>query len=223
MAQLEGLGYSRWAVHRLVRAKHLHRLYNGVYAVGHTRLSLHGHWMAAVLACGKDAVLSHYCAAALWDLQRAPGTRIDVMAPSNHKLAGVRCHTARSLPQQDRAVIDAIPVTSLNRTLLDQAQELSAQRLRSTLEAAQRRDLLDIGALKDLIARSAGHRGVKPLKAALAELGDEAPWTQSELETRFLELVRAAGLPEPSANVLVHGVLVDFYWPEHGLVVEIDG
>jgi very-short-patch-repair endonuclease len=179
--------------------------------------------MAAALACGPEAVLSHFAAAALWDLQRAPSLRIDVTAPRAHTLPGVHCHVARSLSDEDVATIDGIPVTSLNRTALDLAELLPAQRLCSTLETAQRRDLLDVRSLEALIVRSRGHRGVKPLKAALAQLRDEAPWTQSELERRFLELVRSTGLREPSANVVVAGELVDFHWPQSRVVVEVDG
>jgi very-short-patch-repair endonuclease len=125
--------------------------------------------------------------------------------------------------EKDRTTIDAIPVTSLYRTLLDQAATLSPQRLRSTLEAAQRRDLLDDRSLAAFLARSNGHWGYGPLSHAIRQLTDEAPWTQSELERRFLELIRAAGLPEPQCNVVVAGVVVDFYWPRQRLVVEIDG
>jgi very-short-patch-repair endonuclease len=123
----------------------------------------------------------------------------------------------------DRTWLDGIAVTSIERTVLDLAEVLSGQRLRSALEAAQRRDLLDPAKLNALLARSNGRRGVTPLRHALRDLHDEAPWTQSGMEQRALELVRDADLPEPQTNVLVDGVLVDFYWPEHNLVVELDG
>jgi very-short-patch-repair endonuclease len=220
---MEELGLGRGAIARRVRRAGLRRVHRGVYAVGAVRLADTGRWMAAVLACGPEAVLSHFAAAALWDLQRAPSKRIDVTAPGAHTLPGVHCHIARSLTKEDRATIDAIPVTSLNRTTLDLAAVQSPQRLRSTLEAAQRRDLLDVRSLDALIVRSRGHRGVQPLKAALAQLRNEAPWTQSELERRFLELIRSAGLSEPSVNVIVAGELVDFHWPARHLIVEVDG
>jgi len=221
--QLLPLGYTYRAIHGRERTGRLHRRRRGVYAVGHPRLSLRGEWMAAVLACGPEAVLSHYCAAALWNLQRPPSTRIDVTASSGHRLQGVRTHKARSLLQHDRTVIDGIPVTSIYRTLLDQAAQVPEQRLLTTVEDAQRRDLLDMRQLHDLLARSHGHRGVKPLTRAVAKLTDDPPWLQSTLERDFLELVRAAGLPEPSANVVICGEVVDFYWPRHHLVVELDG
>jgi very-short-patch-repair endonuclease len=207
---------------RRVRAGLWRRLYPGVYAAGHAPLSRTAPWLAAVLACGPEAVLSHHAAAALWQLRGAPTGAIDVTAPGKRRHPGVRSHTSRSLSPADRTVIDAIPVTSLERTLLDLAPLVSDQRLRTLLEAAQRRDLVDLNRFRALESRSSGHRGLPKLKRALAALNDEAPWTQSQLERRFLELIRAAGLPEPQCNVIVAGVLVDFFWPEQRLVAEVD-
>jgi very-short-patch-repair endonuclease len=119
-------------------------------------------------------------------------------------------------------VIDGIPVTSLNRTLLDIAPTVSDQRLRSYLEAAQRRDLLDVRSLEVLLARSPGRAGRGKVKAAADALTGEPPWLQSHGERQLLELVRAARLPEPSCNVLIAGELVDFVWQRQRLVVEID-
>jgi very-short-patch-repair endonuclease len=137
---------------------------------------------------------------------------------------GIRVHNVRSLDVSDTAEIDGIPVTSLPRTLLDYAEVArSHQQLRHALDAAERRELLDHGTLQSLLARSVGRRGAKRLRAAVGEMRGPAPWTQSGLERAFLALIREAGLPEPQANVLVAGELVDFFWPEYGLVVETDG
>jgi very-short-patch-repair endonuclease len=146
-----------------------------------------------------------------------------VTAPNGRLHSGVRCHTSCSLRRQDHTTIDGVPVTSIERTLLDLAAIYAPQRLRSTIEAAQRRDLLDRRRFDALLAHSAGHHGAGPLKRALAELGDEAPWTQSDLERHFLELIREARLPEPRTNVIVDGELVDVCWPAHNLIVELDG
>jgi very-short-patch-repair endonuclease len=220
--QLLRLGYTEHVIRRLVAAGWLHRIHRGVYAVGHARLSVKARWMAAVLACGPDAILSHGAAAALHELRAAPGV-IDVTTPGQRRVPGIRCHRSRCLQPSDRTVIDGIPVTSIGRTLLDEAESLSHQRLRTIVEAAQRRDLLDSRKLDPLLARSTGHRGATPLQQALNALHEQAPWTQSELERRFLELVRDAGLPEPQCNVVVDGVVVDCFWPRHNLVVELDG
>jgi very-short-patch-repair endonuclease len=220
--QLLNLGYSHRVIHARVKRGQLHRKHRGVYAVGHTRLTVRGKWMAAVLACGPDALLSHRAAAALWELRTAPTGPLDVTATSRHNIPGIRCHYVRAIHPDDRAEIDGIPVTSLARTLLDQAVTLPHQRMRTTLEAVERREILDFAQLDALLARSNGHRGVGRLRAALNELHGDPPWTQSDLEIRFLELIRGADLPEPRANVFVLGELVDFYWPEHNLVVEAD-
>jgi very-short-patch-repair endonuclease len=180
--------------------------------------------MAAVLACGEGALLSGPTAAALWDLQSVPSGPVDVTAAghSRRRIQGIRFHGVRSIHPDDRTVIDGIPVASLARTLLDRARTLHPQRLRTLMEQAQRRDLLDVGALDALLSRSRGRHGTAALRTVRNELNDEAPWTQSKLERSFLEFVRDRRLPEPQTNVLVDGCLVDCFWPEHNLIAELD-
>jgi predicted transcriptional regulator of viral defense system len=223
--QLRKLGYSRRQIEWLARRGHLHRLYRGVYAVGHKRLTTRGRWMAAVLAGGPEAVLSHRAAIALWDLRPVPSGPIDVTVPGRkrHGQNGVRIHNVRRLHPDDRTTLDGIPVTTVHRALLDYAEVAQFQQLRHAIDAAERRELLDGRELERLYARSKGRRGLKPLKEAVAELRGPAPWTQSELERRFLAMIRQAGLPEPQTNKFVEGFLVDLWWPEARLVVEIDG
>jgi very-short-patch-repair endonuclease len=223
--QLLKLGFSRDDIRGLTDQCHLQRLYRGVYAVGHKRLTTRGRWMAAVLAGGPNAVLSHRAAIALWDLRPVPSGPIDVTVPGRKRdgQGGVRIHNVRRLHDDDRTTLDGIPVTAVHRTLLDYAEVAYFQQLRHALDTAERRDLLDGRELDRLYERSRGRHGLKPLKAAVAELQGSAPWTQSELERQFLALIRAAGLPEPQTNVFVEGFLVDCWWPEPKLVVELDG
>lgn len=222
--QLRTLGYSPREIRSLVERGHLHRLYRGVYAVGHRRLTVRGRWMAAVLACGPRAVLSHRAASALWDLRPIPSGSIDVTVPGRSRKGqgGIRIHNVRRLHDDDRTVHDGIPVTALHRTLLDYAEVAHFQQLRHAVDAAERRDRLDGRELERLYERGRGRRGLKHLKAAVAKLKGSAPWTQSELERQFLAMIREAGLPEPRTNVFVEGFLVDLWWPESRLVVEID-
>jgi putative AbiEi antitoxin of type IV toxin-antitoxin system/uncharacterized protein DUF559 len=220
--QLATLGFSRSAIRRMCERGWLFRIHRGVYAVGHPRLTLHGRWMAAVLACGPEAVLSHHQAAALHDLRRAPWSPIHVTAPGLRDHIGVDCHVARGMRGRPHVIIDGIPVTSVERVFLDMAAVLGPQRLRSLLEAAQRKGSFEYDRVLYAIERSNGHTGVGSLRAALASLGDSAPATRSGLEILFLELIRAAGLPEPSVNVIAAGDVVDFYWPQFSLVVEVD-
>ena len=181
--------------------------------------------MAAVLAGGPDAILSHRAAAALWELRPVPRGPVDVtiLVRSRKGKGAVRFHGVRRLHPEDRALVDGIPVTELHRSLLDYAEVSKPQQLRLALEAADRRELLDLRKLEALYARTSGRRELKPLKATLAELRGPAPWTQSELERRFLALIREHGLPEPQCNVLVEGFLIDCWWPAARLVVEVDG
>ncbi len=225
-AQLSCLGYSVQALKTRAGTGRLHRLHRGVYAVGHTRLTVRGRWLAAVLACGDGAFLSHRAAAALHDLIPVGGGDIDVTGPSRRTIPGIHSHASRLIVAgSDTTILDAIPVATVSRTLLDLAglSTVSAQRLRSIAEQAQRCGRLDLRGLDDVLGRAGGRAGVTRLRAVLAELDDEPPWIQSPAEGALLELVRVARLPEPRTNVLVAGRLVDAYWPAQRLVVEIDG
>jgi very-short-patch-repair endonuclease len=182
--------------------------------------------MAAVLACGPDALLSHRHALTLWEVRPSSSGAIDVTVPGRATKPGPRVvcvHSSLTLADQDRAQVDGIPVTSLARAILDYAATAGAQRTRLALEKAERMGFLIGRELDELLERNARHHGTRTLRVALAGLRGPAPWTQSELEDRFLALVRAAGLPEPEMNVLVEGELVDALWRDARLIVEVDG
>ncbi|MGI8804730.1 MAG: type IV toxin-antitoxin system AbiEi family antitoxin domain-containing protein [Thermoleophilaceae bacterium] len=221
--QLASLGFAAGAIQRRVRAGRLKPLHKGVYAVGHRSLTLHGHWMAAVLACGPGAMLSHRDAAELWGLRESAAAAIDVTAigRSRHSQPGIRVHRPRSLHPEDRTIRDGIPVTSLARTLLDLAEVLNPRQLDHAVEEAERRRLLDLRAIERLLRRSRGHRGVRPLRKALA---GQLPGlgARSELERRFVDLCRDGGLPLPALNTSVERFTVDALWPKERLVVELD-
>ncbi len=221
--QLRELGLTERMVDVAMADGRLHRLHRGVYAVGHRKLDQNGRWLAAVLACGPDAVLSHRSAVALWKLRPAHAGPIDVsvLARGRPSRPGVTVHCVRALPSDERQRRDGIPVTTLDRTLLDYAEVADPQELRLVIDAADRRDLFDLRSLEALLARARGRRGLAALRNALAVSGP-APETRSELERQTLAFVRAHGIPEPQCNVLVHGVLVDCFWPQARLVVEVD-
>lgn len=222
MWQLLEIGHSRDTVQRMLAAGELLPIHRGTYAVGHKRLTIKSHCMAAVLACGPQAVLSHHAAAALWDLRPSPQGRIDVTVTVRRSHEGVRCHVSRSLPPRERTIIDGIPVTTLSRTLLDYAEIALPRQLRAALEAAERQNLLDARRIEETIASHHGRRAIKPLREALAQLTGEAPWLQPGPEEVLYDLLRDAGLPLPRTNVLVEGELVDCVWPEQRLIVEVD-
>jgi very-short-patch-repair endonuclease len=225
-AQLRGCGVAAATVDYWVRAGRLHVLHRGVYAVGHRVLRREGRYLAAVLACGPGAVLSHRSAAAHWGILGTDQARIDVTAPaSRHGTSGIRLHRARSLDAHDTTTHEGIPITTIARTLLDLAATVRPDRLERAFAQALRLRVYDHRAITELLARTHGHRG----RAALQQTTARDPkLTKNRFEARFLALVRDAGLPEPLVNhvldALDHGRCeVDFYWPTHHLIVETDG
>jgi very-short-patch-repair endonuclease len=221
LRQLEACGYTRFAVARAVAAGEFRRIHRGVFFIGHGSLSFKGCCMAAALACGPDALISHHAAAALHDLRPVPQGKIDVTALGKRRHHGVRAHVVRTMPTA--TTIDAIPTTTLERTYLDYAEQATPRQLTAALEAAQRRNLLDLRMLRQIIDHSRGRRGLKPLAAAIAQLTDDPAWTQSDLERDFRELIRGTDIPTPSFNVSVEGEVVDCAWITQRVVVEIDG
>lgn len=221
--QLTGpLGYSRSAVYRAVDAGRLHRLYPGVFAVGHTNLSRHAQCLAAVLASGPKALLSHVSAAWLWNLTKTSPLPASVSVPLHRRRRqGIRLHEARSLTAEDRALRDGIPVTSLPRTLLDLAATVPFEWLVKMVERGEDLELFDRRAVEELLDRTVGHQGHGRLRKAIV-LYKPSSFTRSGLEKRFLELVLAAGLPQPHTNYAIHGFELDCYWPEHRFAVELD-
>jgi hypothetical protein len=220
--QLVALGFGRGWIRRQLETFRLHRVFSGVYAVGHAPLPGRGRWMAAVLACGEGAVLSHRSAAALWELLAVPSGPVDVLVErcGPRRKKGIAVHETLYLPERDRAVVDWIHVTSVPRTLLDLA-EVAPARLRRAWDEAERRELLDLRAVRELCDRSTGRRGLGPLLALAAE-GSEAPHTKRELEARFFDFCRTERLPPPICNALVADYEVDAFWPQYGLIVELD-
>jgi hypothetical protein len=216
------LGYSESAVGRAVAAGRLHRLHRGVYAVGHARLSLYGDCLAAVLARGPDALLSHGSAAWLWGITRYGPKPLVVSAPASRRSRPpIELHRARGLIDEDRALEVGIPVTSVPRTLLDYATTVRFSILQRGIERAEELRLFDLRKVDAMLARTAGHPGQGPLRRAL-ELYREPVFTRSNLERRFLELVEQAGLPRPSTGFNVAGHELDMFWPEERFAVELD-
>jgi very-short-patch-repair endonuclease len=223
--QLLDIGLSRDAIDRRVRVRRLHVVFRGAYAVGRRRVAQPGVWLAAVLACGPDAVLSHGPAAVMLGIREHARARIDVTVPRRlRQHDGIRPHFA-VLAEDERTIHAGIPVTSVSRTLLDLAAVLQPHELRQALERAEAKQLTDRTPLSAVVHRHRGHRGVRALKAALEEFDAKLP--RSELERRFLALVETAGLPQPRVNhwLDVGGALIqpDCAWPDQRLIVEVDG
>jgi hypothetical protein len=203
----------------MISSGRLSPIHRGVYAVGHRALTREAEWSAAVLAGGLAAALSHDNAGAHFSFVEEP-RGIHVTVPSLRRRPGITFHRA-TLHPDDRTIHDGIPVTTPGRTLLDLAATLPPRPFKRAYEEADRLGLVREREVRALLARSNGHPGVTLLTAQLDETFAPAP-TKRELEARFLELVTEAGLPRPEVNVWVEGHLVDAYWPDARLVVELD-
>jgi very-short-patch-repair endonuclease len=222
--QLRALGLSEQAIERRLRAGRLHLLHRGVYAVGHRVLSRRGLWMAAVLACGPDAVLSHAAAAALWDVRASGGVRIDVtvLGAGGRSRAPLRIHRRPTLRPEETSVHDGIPVTTPARTLLDLAATLTPRQLERALDQTEVLRLFDLASFDALLAAHAGERGVGRLRDVLRSHTAGTTLTRSKLEELLLALCRRRGLPPALVNEHVAGEQRDFVFPRHRLVVETD-
>jgi very-short-patch-repair endonuclease len=174
--------------------------------------------MAAVLACGEGAALSHESAAALWGIGRAGADPIQVSLPGNRvRLAGIRSHRRRPMPPT--TTIRSIPVTQPLFTLVDLATQLEDRQLEAAVNEADKLGLIDPHSASATLDAASRRPGIANLRRILTQ----HTRTDSDLEREFLRLVKKAGLPKPETQEEVNGYRVDFYWPELGLVVETDG
>lgn len=200
-AQLQAAGLGRNAIAKRCGAGRLHRLHRGVYAVGHIAPSNERRWMAAVLALGEGAVLSHRSAAELWELLPSHEGPIDVSLPGRggrQRREGIRVHRPRALEPREVTARRGIPITSPARTLADLKSTVPGHALR---RATRQADFLGL-----------------PTGANI-----ELDKTRSELERRFLWLCRHHHLPKPAVNMRIGAMTVDFCWMEQRLIVETDG
>lgn len=221
--QLLALGFnSREIEHRVGRGR-LHLAMRGVYAVGWPQLTKKRRWMAAVLACGEGAMLSHRSAAALWDIGIEQRGRIDVSVRRRCELrrSGLRIRGRPTLAAGDVASCDGIPVTAPMRTLVDLATELGPVAVERAINEADKRDLIDPETLRLALGGYARQPGARLLRSLLDKFTFRL--SDSDLEIFFRPIAAAAGLPPPHTKQLVNGWEVDFYWPDLGLVVETDG
>ncbi len=222
--RLRCLGFSRSWVTRQVGDGQIVRLHHGVYLVGPGPPTLKGRWLAAVLGAGESALLAKTSAAALWDIAKPRGSRVDVLIPASRraaKLHGVRIHRCRRIHPDDISVVDSIPVTSVERTLCNLAPILPYADLKRAFERAERLRLIDHRLLGEAVDRMHGTPGAATMRRLLGHDPRPATETRSELEIAFFELVTKADLPPYQRNVLVRGYEVDAYWPEANFIVEL--
>jgi len=218
--QLLDLGLTKREIDYRIQIGRLHRLHRGVYAVGHRPVSPYAHTLAAVLACGPGAVLSHSSAATLWGITRHWSRPLEVTARSDRQRPGLRTHRSKTLSRCDITEHYGIPVTSPARTLLDNADRLTDLALGRAANDLRRARYLNLADLAELLNRHSPTKASKRLRGQLAH-PERAP-TRSELEDAFQIFADGRGLPEFLVNTQVACHEADIYFPAHKLVVELD-
>jgi REase_MTES_1575 len=183
--------------------------------------------VAAVLAMGSEAVLSHRSAAALWGVRATARERIEVTLPAAyHARPRIEVHRARLAPDET-TIHRGIPVTTPNRTLLDLAAVLDARHIEKAINEAEILRLTALLSLDEVVRRHRGRRGAKALREILATRTLGATITRSELEDRFLRFLDEAVLPRPEVNVALRvagrWIEIDCLWRDRRLIVELDG
>ena len=227
--QLREMGVTGAAIEHGVATSRLHPVFRGVFAVGHPQVGDRGRMLAAVLACGEGAVVSHGTAAALLGLWDRPPTLVDVIAPgqSGRKIEGIRRRHVLLPGPEEAEVRESVPCTRPARTLVDLAGAVGESRLRSTVERTAVLGLLEVPAVDAALSRRR-RRGSRLLRMVLEDWRPVgAARLRSDLEARLLARIAAAGLPIPLCNQVVEvagrHMEVDFLWPDRLLVVEADG
>jgi len=216
-------GFTKHAIdHRMKRGR-LHLVAHGVYAVGWPKLTRDRSWMAAVLACGNGAVLSHRSAAAHWGIGTERQGVIDLSVTRRAELRrrGLHVRGRPSLRAESITTHEGIPVTAVVQTLVDLSTELTPSGLERSVNEADKRDLVDPESLRSALDNYSGERGVKVLRKVLDKRTFKL--SDSNLEALFRPIALEAGLPLPLTKETVNGFEVDFFFPALGLVIETDG
>lgn len=217
--QLETLGLGRHRIEHRVATGRLQPVHRGVYAFGHRALRAEGRWMAAVMAGGDRAVLSHATAATAWDLRRSASglVHITVAGDGGRKpRAGIRLHRSTTLEPQDTTTNRGIPITTPVRTIIDLARTVTGRPLEHALDLAEQRSLIDFAELQRRPIPAS-------LQAVLSLYTAGSTVTRSEMEERFLQLCDDHRIRRPNVNTRIEGGEVDFVWRDARLIVEVDG
>ena len=224
--QLQALGLSDRVIDGRLRRAQLHEVFRGVFVLGTRRISRRGRWMAAVLAGGEGALLSHRSAARLWRVIPLAAESVDVTCPPGRvvRRKGIVAHES-VVATDERMVIDGIPVTSIFRTIFDLAAVLRLRELERALHEAELRELRDRVSLPMLLERYPGRRGVKKLRAVLNS-DEPVGITRNDFEEAFLALIDACGLPRPrmNADLALRGRFfeIDALWGRERVALELD-
>jgi very-short-patch-repair endonuclease len=222
--QLLEIGVTARMIERRIEAGRLHVIYRGVYAVGHTRIPQEGRWLAAVLACGEGAVLSHRSAAALWGMRPYSG-KPEVIARHAHRRGKLLVVRRSSLDPHECTQHRDIPCTTPERTLIDFATIAQPHEIDRAIREAEFLRIVDFAFLGRML--EGRPRGTAHLRTAIARAAESTVHTRSELEDRFRTLVLDANLPAPDYNATLEldemTIEVDALWRDHKVIVELDG
>jgi very-short-patch-repair endonuclease len=179
-----------------------------------------------VLAYGERAVLSHGTALAAWGLRDTLAVWVDVTVATDAGVRhrpGTRLFRHRDLRPEEITTWRGIPITTVPRALLDGAAILARHVLRRAVEAAFRKHGVTVEVMRRLLAAHPGREGVPALRAIVDDFASYGvTFTRSVLESLILELCLDGGLPRPEIN-RVREREIDCRWPDHGLIVELDG
>jgi hypothetical protein len=219
--QLQEAGVSSATVTRWVASEKLIRVHRGVYAVGHLQSNPIDAAHAALLAGGDRCCLSGACALVLWGIWSRWPRPLEIVTAVDRRPGGLVAHYSTTLLKRDIATVQGLRVTSAARTLLDTAQRLTTTQLTRAVNDLRLRRVLTISQLADVLERNPSHPAVTLLKPHL-EFAQEEP-TRSVLEDRFLPLLRKHGLSTPRINIDIAGARIDAHFPDHALIVELDG
>ncbi len=194
-------------------------MHRGVYRVGHRAPSLEARYLAAVLACGPGALLSGRAAAYLLGLLKGQAPPPEVTTPGERRVKGVRTKRSRTSKPAESMVWRGVPVTTPPRTLVDLAAELDEDELARACHEAGVRFRTTPAQVEAILARRPRSPGGPKLRRIMR---GEIPVTLSRLESRFIRVLKEAGLPLPRTNKVASERRVDCRWPEHRLTVELD-
>jgi Protein of unknown function (DUF559) len=224
--QLLAAGVGRRAIDERM-GRRLHPIHRGVYAVGYQTRLIESRWMAAVLVGGPGAILSHRSAAQLWRLVARSSHLPEVTRPRHFRARPCICGHRSEVPDDERTLVEGIPVTTVPRTVLDLAAVAPRRQVERALNEVEVQGLTDRLSIPDLLARYPGRRGSAVLRALLDDDESARGITRSALEERFVALIDSYGLPRPrlNADLSVGGRFFspDCLWMDERLIVELDG
>jgi very-short-patch-repair endonuclease len=226
--QLIALGFEPGAIKRRIQAGRLHVIHRGVYAVGHMAITRQGRWMAAVLASGHGAVLSHQSAAGLWGIWGSGAGETHVTVPrKTRSQRSIRRHFS-VLPDDERMVLAGIPTTSAARAVLDLAAQKGEAAAESALREMEYHGIYGPVSLPALIERYPRHKGTPIVRVCLERLADDPGGRiRSDLEEAFLPFLDANQISRPRLNAWItiddDRFQVDCLWPDAKLIGELDG